>query len=243
MKKTGFKTVAVLVLVLTALVGLVLAGPGRDGRRWRGGPKFGPDWPGRFSMDMGRFGGPCGFGMGMGRLGGPGKPGMRGMLRGLDLTDEQKESVKQITEAAKEKNKTAAEAVGEARKALQEAVVKGDETAIRKAATNLGKVLGDKAVLKVQTMASIKAVLTTEQLKKLEELKAKMKECAGKFREKMDAPCFRERFRGFGRQRDSWGPWGGRRGFGRWGRGPNVGAPANPWGHGHGRLQYDRRPE
>ena len=162
MKKTGFKTVAVLVLVLTALVGLVLAGPGRDGRRWRGGPKFGPDWPGRFGMDMGRFGGPCGFGMGMGRLGGPGKPGMRGMLRGLDLTDKQKESVKQITKAAKEKNKTAAEAVGEARNALQEAVVKGDETAIRKAAMNLGKVLGDKTVLKVQTMASIKAVLTTE---------------------------------------------------------------------------------
>jgi Spy/CpxP family protein refolding chaperone len=211
MEKTRFKTVAVLVLVLTVLVGLVLAGPGFYGRRPRGGPGFGPERPGRFGMGM-RW---------------PGKPGMQGMLGRLDLTDEQKESVKQITEAAKEKNKTAAEAVGEARKALQEAVVNGDETAIRKAATNLGKVLGDQAVLKSQTRASIKAVLTPEQL------------------EKMDAPCFRGRFQGSGWPRDSWGPRGGRHGFGPFGRGPDVVAPTEPWGHGWrgGWLQYDRGPE
>lgn len=229
MKKTRFKTVAILVLVLTVLVGLVLAGPGPYGRRPRGGPEFGSEWPGRFGMGMRR----------------PGKPGMRGMLGRLDLTDEQKESVKQITEAAKEKNKTAAEAVGEARKALQEAVVKGDETAIRKAATNLGKVLGDQAVLKFQTRASIKAVLTPEQLQKLEELKATVKERARKFREKMDDPRFRERFQRFGWPGDTWGPCRGRCGFGPFGRGPNVVAPTEPWGHGfrRGWLQYDRRPE
>jgi Spy/CpxP family protein refolding chaperone len=229
MKKTRFKMVAALVLVLTVLVGLVIAGPGLYGRKPRVGPEFGSEWPGRFGMGM-RW---------------PDKPGMWGMLSRLDLTDEQKESVKQITEAAKEKNKTAAEAVGEARKALQEAVVEGDETAIRKAATNLGKVLGDQAVLKFQTRTSIKAVLTPEQLQKLAELKATMKERAEKFREKMDDLRFRESFQGFGWPGDSWGLRGGRHGFGPFGRGPNVVAPTEPWGHGwkRGWLQYDRRPE
>jgi len=226
MKKTGFKTIAVLVLVLTALVGLVLAGPGRGGR----GSRSGPEEQGGFGMGMGRFGRPGEPGM-QGMLGGTGEPGMLGirrMLGELDLTDEQKKSVKQITEAAKEKRKTAAEAVREARKALWEAIVKGDETAARKTATNLGKVLGDQAVLKVQTTASIKAVLTPGQLKKLDELKTTTKERAGRFREKMYSPRFHKRFRGHRHKGDSWGPWGKHRGFGPCGREPNVGAPNEP---------------
>ncbi len=215
MKKTRFKTVAVVGLVLMALIGLVLAGPGRGGHWPRGGPGFDPNWPGR-------------FGMGMGRPGGFGGPGMLHMLGRLELTDEQKEAVKKITEAAKEKDKKADEAVGEARKALYEAVDKGDETAIREAATVLGKALGDQAVLKAQTMASIKAVLTPEQLKKLDEFKATMKERAGKFREKMDTRRFHGEFKGFGRPGDSWERWGGRQGFGPCGRDPNIGAPNEP---------------
>jgi|SRR3972149_1113190 len=215
MKKTRFKIIAVVVLVLTAVVGLVLAGPGRGGYRPRGGPEFDPNWTGR-------------FGMGMGRLGGHGEQGMQRMLGGLELTDEQKKSVKQITEAAKEKNQKADKVVGEARKALHEAVVKGDETTIRQAATNLGKVLGDQAVLKAQTMASIKAVLTPEQLQKLEELKATMKERAGKFREEMGAGRFHRGFERFGRPRDSWERLGEHHGFGPYGRDPNVVAPIDP---------------
>jgi len=238
MKKTGFKTIAVLVLTLTALVGLVLAGPGRGGHWPRGGREFDPNWPGprggpefdpnrpgpRGGPEFGSYR-PGGFGMGMGRLGGHGEPGMWGMLGRLELTDKQKESVKQITEAAKEKNKKADEAVGEARKALHEAVVKGDETAIREAAMNLGKVLGDQAVLKAQTMVSIKAVLTPEQLQKLDEFGSAMKERAGKFREKMDAGRFRGGFKGFGHPRDSWDRGGERHGFGPCGKDPNVGEP------------------
>ena len=208
MKKTRFKTVAVVVFVLTALTGLLLAGPGRGGRGQRGGYEFGPERPGR-------------SGMGMGRHGGPGEMGMLRMLGRLELTDEQKESVKKITEAAKEKNKAADEAVGEARKALRESVDKGDEDAIRKAATSLGKVIGDQAVLKVQTKASIKKVLTPEQLKELEEHKAKMKERGKKFRGKMDSPRHHGRFRDSGRYRDF------RRGYDPRGRGPNSGS----WGH------------
>jgi len=215
MKKTGFKTVAVVALVLTVLLGLVLAGPGRHGRRPRGGPRSFDDRAG-------------GFGPGSRQFEGHGERGMLRMLGRLDLTDGQKESIKQITEASKEKNKTAAEAVGEARKALHEAVAKGDETAIRNAATNLGNVLGDQAVLRAQTMSSIKAVLTLEQLKKLEELKATMKEQKGEFRGKRDTTRFHHRMRGDRRPGDSWGPHGGRHGFRPYGRDPNAGAPTGP---------------
>jgi len=233
MKKTGIKTIAILVLVLTALVGLVLAGPGREGRRQRGGPEFGPERPGRFGM-----------GMGMERRGGPAEPGALGMFGRLDLTDEQKESIKKINEESKEKSKAAAEAVGEARKALQETVAKGEEAAIRKAAKNLGEVLGDQAVLRAKKMSSIKAVLTPEQLKKLEELKAKMKEQGEKSREKTDAPRSRERFPGYRQPGGSWGPRGGQRGFGPYGRGQNAWAPYGPWGHGRqGWMQHNQRPE
>jgi len=235
MKKTGIKTIAVLALVLTALVGLVLAGPGREGHRQRGGPEFGPGFgrerPGR-------------SGMGMGGRREPAEQGILGMYRGLDLTDEQKESIKKITEESKEKSKAAAEAVDEARKALQETVVKGEETAIRKAAKNLGEALGDHAVLRAKKMASIKAVLTPEQLKKQEELKAKMKERGEKFREKMDDPRFHERFQGYGQQGGPWGPRGGQRGFGPHGRKPNAETPYGPMGHNRrGWKQHEQRPE
>ena len=217
MKKTGFKSIAVVVLALTAMAGLVLAAPGRGGNRQRGGYEFGAEGPGRFGMGMER----------------PGGQAILHILGKLDLTDEQKESVKKITEEAKEKNKTAAEAVIEARKALREAVEKGDEEAVRKAATELGKALGDQAVLKVQTMASIKKVLTPEQLQKLEELKAKMKERAEEALDERDVPRLHQRSREFGQQR---GYSEDRYGFGRRGRDYDEG-----YGRRGGRFEDDRR--
>jgi len=225
MKKTKFKTVVAIVLVLTSMVGLALACPGRDDHKRRGGHEFGPERPGRFGMRMGRHGGPA--------------LGMRGMLGKLDLTDEQKESVKQITKTTKVQRKTTAESVGKARKALQEAVAKGDETTIRGAAENLGKLLGDKAVMRAQKMTSIKATLTSEQLQKLDELKAARKEQAEKFSGQKDIPSCRKRFRGHRHMGDSRGPWRGRHGFGSSGRGPNAEAPTKPCGHGWNRGPYN----
>jgi len=228
MKKIRLKTIAVVVLVLTVMVGLVLAAPGRDGHRWRGSREFGPERSGRMGM-----GAPM-----QGRTAGPGGPAILHILSRLDLSDEQKESVKKITEAAKEQNKAAAEAAVEARKVLREAVDKGEESTIRKAATDLGKVLGDQAVLKVQTMASIKKVLTPEQLQKLDELKEKMKERAEESTEKMAAPRLRERSREFGRHGYSREYWDEQRGFGPRGRGYDEG----PRRMG-GRFRDDRREE
>jgi len=220
MKKTSFKSIAVVVLVLTALVGLVLAAPGRGGHRQRGGNEFSSERPGRMGMER------------PGRPAGLGGPVMLRVLGRLDLTDEQKESIEKIAEGAKEKNKAVAEAVGEARKALREAVDEGDESAVRKAATELGKVLGDQAVLKVQTIASVNKVLTPEQLQKLEELKAKMKERAEESLDERDVPRLRERSRGFGRR----GYSDEHRGFGARGRGYDEG-----YGRRGGRFEDDRR--
>jgi len=83
----------------------------------------------------------------------------------------------------------ARKAVAEASKALHEATFQdANEVTIRAAAAALGNALGDKAVLQATTMASIKKVLTGEQLVKLKESRAKMKEWAGQFRERMRDP-------------------------------------------------------
>jgi Spy/CpxP family protein refolding chaperone len=130
------------------------------------------------------------------RAGGPGMPGMRpmqggpGMMQGpggqdgiigaimhkLDLTDEQREKIETIMDENHAKTRAAQRAVEKARKALEEAVSGGaDEQAIRKAATTLGTAIGDEAVLKAKTMKDIKAVLTPDQIKKLDELKTEIK--------------------------------------------------------------------
>jgi Spy/CpxP family protein refolding chaperone len=235
MEKTVTKTITIFALVSIVTVGLVLAGPGREGHRQRGGPEFGPGFgherPGRFGMET------------RGR-GGHAEQGTLGMYRGLDLTDEQKESIKKITKESKEKREAATEAVEQARKALWETTANGEEAAIRKAAKNLGEVLGDQAVLRARNMASIKAVLTPEQQQKLQERKAKMKERGERFRERMDAPRPRERFQGYGQQNRQWGPRCGQRGFGPRDRGPNAGAQYGPWGQGRqGRMRHEQRPE
>jgi len=215
MNKIRFKTITVGILVLTVLVGLVLAGHGRDGRGQRSGREFGPERFGRMSMGAGRHGEPAGLG----------GPAVLRILGRLNLTDEQKESIKKIAEEAKEKGKAAAEAVGESRKALSEAVDQGDESAVHNAAMSLGKVLGEQAVLKIKTMVSIKKVLTPEQLQRLEELKEKMKERSDESLERMDAPRFRRGFRELERRRYSRGHSDERRGFGPRGRSYDEG----PW--------------
>jgi Spy/CpxP family protein refolding chaperone len=111
------------------------------------------------------------------------------ILHRLDLTNEQNEQIKAIREANREKTKDAREAVAETTKALHEAASQeANEATIRAAATAVGNALGDRAVLRATAMASIKKVLTAEQLEKLEELRAKMKERAGEFRKRMGDP-------------------------------------------------------
>lgn len=190
MTKTGCKAAILIVLALLVLGGQVFAGPGSHGRGGRAGHGFG----------RGMHGGP---GMAGRRGGGDGHMMFKRILRRLDPNDKQTEQIKAIREANKEKLEAAKKAIAEARKALHEAVIEGaNEATVRAAATTLGNALGDQAVLKASTMASIKKILTEEQLAKLKEIRAKMKERAEKFREKMEDPEFRGK-----KFRHHRGPW------------------------------------
>jgi Spy/CpxP family protein refolding chaperone len=110
--------------------------------------------------------------------GGPGGPDgiMGAIMQKLDLTDAQREKIETIMDDNHAKASAARRAVEKTRRALEEATASdANEPAIRKAAAALGTALGDEAVLKVKTMKDIKAVLTPDQIKKLDEIKTEMK--------------------------------------------------------------------
>jgi Spy/CpxP family protein refolding chaperone len=121
---------------------------------------------------------------------GPGGPaGGRGIgliLRGLDLSDEQAEQVRGILSADAERAKSAAKAVAEARKALHKTVMEGaDEAAVRAAAAELAGAITENSVAKAAKMASVRKLLTEEQLAKLDRFGA----------ERADRRQRREKFR------------------------------------------------
>ena len=132
------------------------------------GERRGPDGMGRGMM------GPGGPGM----RGGPGGPfGMAGFpLRGLDLTDAQREQVKAIMESHRDEQKAIGDRMQAARKALHEAIAADtfDETAVRAKAAEIGAVEADAAVLQARIKSEIFAILTPEQVKKAKDLRSQM---------------------------------------------------------------------
>jgi len=174
MKKIGCKAAILIGLAVLFLGGVLFAGPRGPRRHGRPGPghRAGP------GADRG------------GWQGGHGRPMMLGrILQKLDLTGEQTNQIKAIREANKEQMKNARKAVAEATKALRETAFQDtNEATIRAAAAALGNALGDKALLKAKTMASIKKVLTAEQITKFNELRAKMRVRVGKSRGRVRDP-------------------------------------------------------
>jgi len=125
------------------------------------------------------FAQPGGFGRGPGRGGGPGGP--LGplvslhveALRGLDLTDAQREQVRSIMESHREEARAVAERSRTAMEALEAATQSGtDEAAIRQQGEALGVALGEAAVLRARVRAEVWGVLTAEQQARAEQLKA-----------------------------------------------------------------------
>jgi len=159
MKKTLSLLMGVAVVV-SAVAAIALAIDDKpDGR----GP-IPPPPPGH----RGGFGGPA--------MDGPDQAGlMERILRKLDLTDKQKQQIKGIVEANREGLKQAIEARAAAIKAFGQAMEAGEEAGIRTAATVLGNAVADVAVIRIQTVAAIKAVLTPDQLKQLEKMKERAK--------------------------------------------------------------------
>jgi protein CpxP len=139
-------------------------------------------------------GGPGAWGPGPGGHGmrGPGGPGgpmgglMRG-LRGLDLSEAQRTSIRAIAE----KHKAEFEAIGDRLRVAQKALMEVetaetvDESAIRAKVTERAAVEADAAVLRARVHAEVWAQLTPEQQQKARDLRAQMEQRRGQREQQM----------------------------------------------------------
>ena len=97
------------------------------------------------------------------------------LLRGLDLSDDQREQVRALFEEVE--GTGVPERLRAARQSLHDAIESGaDESTLRQQATELGEVEGDAAVEFARVRSRIQEILTPEQKKELEQLKAQAKE-------------------------------------------------------------------
>lgn len=237
--KTRYRTVMIVAATAVALAAQALAQPGGWGRGPWQGRQGGP------GMMRGArpFGGPEG-----GRPGGPVGPGLLGAaLHRLDLSQEQRQKIRDIMADSRTDAQSAREALGDAQRALDDVVADGaGEEQIRAAAEKLAHAVADEAVLRARTMRSVKEVLTEEQREQIE----RFKERAGQFGDRV------RRGQGPGRQPRGWNgrggpqaqrgpgvqpggrqgqrPWLGNRGRSDDGRGPG------PWSGGRGRMGGQR---
>lgn len=137
-----------------------------------------------------------------GRGAGPGRAGMPGdraafgrgsggivqMLQGrmgeeLNLTEEQRQSIRKITEESRTATQEHRQAVADAMQALNDAAEKGNEEAIKAAGKTAGEALTKQALQQAEVTKKVKAVLTEEQKTKLEELRKEMQQRMEEMRE------------------------------------------------------------
>jgi periplasmic protein CpxP/Spy len=118
--------------------------------------------------------------MGPGGPGGPGRGpgGAMGLLRGLDLTDAQKDQVKTIMQSHQEERKALGDRARTAHQALQAAITAEtvDEALIRQRSADVAAVDADMAVADARVHAEVWQILTAEQKAKAKEFQAKAQE-------------------------------------------------------------------
>jgi Spy/CpxP family protein refolding chaperone len=94
----------------------------------------------------------------------------------LNLTDQQRDAIKSAMQTHKQEILAAVKPAIDAKRTLRDAVLaeKSDDAAIRKAADDLGKKVGDAAVViaRVKSDVASKANLTPEQMKKIADFRA-----------------------------------------------------------------------
>jgi protein CpxP len=140
--RTAIITIALAVLL--AIPAIALAGPGHRGRGHHG--------PG-------------------------GEPGpgmmMKRMAEQLDLSEEQRAQVRALAEQHRESTRALREQLREARRALGEQIHAEDsnETSIRSAAAVLAAAEADMAVVRASHKKEFEALLTTEQIEELRQMK------------------------------------------------------------------------
>ena len=162
MTRIGTAVGAAILTVGLGAAALSIAGdqqnsqpPAADGRR--GGPGFGGPGRGR--------GGPFGPGGPMGPLGGL-------PLRELNLTDAQREQVRQIVDSRQQETRAIGERAMAAREALHAATTSPsfDEALIRAKAAELAAIDADMAVSRARVFADVFQILTPEQQATAKEL-------------------------------------------------------------------------
>ncbi|MFO7695397.1 MAG: Spy/CpxP family protein refolding chaperone [Vicinamibacterales bacterium] len=176
----SFNRILVLagVVVITAAVGFattvqLAARSGQGAGQEQAGPG-GRRGPGMMAQGMRGPGGP-------GMRGGPGGGpfGLVGAgLRGLDLTDAQREQVRAIMESHRDEQKAIGDRMQAARKALHEVIAADavDEGAIRAKAGEVGAVEADAAVLQAKIRAEVFGILTPEQAAKAKAFRSQMEQ-------------------------------------------------------------------
>ena len=145
-------------------------------------------WGGAVVSTQGpRPGGPRGAGPGPGR----GGFGAGLLLRDLNLTDAQREQVRQLTEQHREQTRALVDSLMKAQEAQRQAIetVPADEARIRAAMQELAQAQTEIAVDRAQLQSEIYALLTPEQqqavAKRRAERDARVKERQGRLQQRL----------------------------------------------------------
>jgi Spy/CpxP family protein refolding chaperone len=132
-------------------------------------------------LEAQRFGGPGRAGaFGRGGPGGPGAGGVLGpmMLNRLDLSDSQRDRVREIVTSHRDEQRALDERARTARQALDAAIIASplDEAAIRGKAADIAQVDADLAVARGRIYNEVLQALTSDQQQKLSELRTERQE-------------------------------------------------------------------
>lgn len=101
------------------------------------------------------------------------RSGMKHVMKELDLTKEQRESLREIKKESREQMKNNREQMREIRKQLHEEASseKYDASKVREIADKKAKLMSDMLVKKMESMQRIRKELTPEQRKEFDEMK------------------------------------------------------------------------
>ena len=107
-----------------------------------------------------------------------GKRGGFGMMRGLDLTDAQKEQFKAIRQASKESTKSLRESLKANHQQLNQVTANGqfNEAQVQAIATQQSGIMAQLLVEKERVKSQFYNILTADQKAKIQEMKTKMQE-------------------------------------------------------------------
>lgn len=112
-----------------------------------------------------------------------------GILKHLNLTDDQQDQVQAIFAAQQDERRANREKLREARKAMVQAMeaVPLDEQAVRNAHQGVADIRENMVVARALTMQKIKGILTPEQTARLDSLKAERRQCRKECRKRRQA--------------------------------------------------------